>query len=216
MKTLIVGDLHGKVEVVEKALAQEHPVIFIGDIADSFDRPISDHVKCFELIFKAIDEGKATCLYGNHELSYMVPSMFCSGYTNAMAAHMTGGLKQEMASRFDYFQFYEPNILLTHAGLDKVIWDEYNLDLKSLPQTLAEWVHDVDSPAYWIGRIRGGSHKVGGIFWCDFNNEFTEVPELVQIVGHTRGRELRQIGNSYCIDYNDYKSFTPFYWELPD
>jgi len=36
MKTLIVGDIHGKVEIVEAALAQEHPVIFVGDILDSY------------------------------------------------------------------------------------------------------------------------------------------------------------------------------------
>lgn len=215
MKTLIVGDIHGKVEVVEKALSQEHPVIFVGDIADSFDRSIPDHLECFELIFKAIDAGKATCLYGNHELSYMMPRMRCSGWNPAMQAHMDGGLIHQMAGRFDYFQFYEPNILIVHGGLDKGYWDEYKMTLAELPQLLTEWVHDENSPAYYIGRSRGGPARVGGLFWCDFDREFTEVPELVQIVGHTRGRTLRQRGNSYCVDYQDYKA-DDFYWDLPD
>ena len=214
MRTLIVGDIHGKVPFVERALAQEHPVIFVGDICDSFDRPTKDHIKCFELIFKAIDEGKATCLYGNHELSYLMPEHRCSGWNVAMQAHIDGGLRHEMAGRFDYFQLYD-NILITHAGLDKRIWDKFDLNLDNLAQTLAEWCHIPGSPAHWIGKFRGGWHTVGGIFWCDFDHEFQEIPELIQIVGHTRGTELRRTGNSYCIDYNDWKS-NFFYWELPD
>lgn len=229
MKTLIVGDIHGKVAVVEEALAQEHPVVFVGDIADSFDLPVADHIQCFRLIFKAIDEGKATCLYGNHELSYLVGRMRCSGWDPKMAKWMggepsgdgaptdtefVGGLRHQMATRFDYFQFYEPNILIVHGGLDKTIWDEFKLDLASLPQTLAEWVHDVNSPAYRIGRCRGGPDRVGGLFWCDFDREFTPIPELIQIVGHTRGTTLRQRGGSFCVDYNDYQN-EKFYYDLP-
>lgn len=230
MKTLIVGDVHGKVHVVERALAQEHPVTFIGDYLDSFDRTIEDHLKCMELIFAAIDAGKAKALYGNHELSYLIPKMSCSGYNPKMAKYVDaipsgdgapsdtrfeGGLRKQMADRFVSFLFYEPNILLTHGGLDKRIWDQYNLTLTTLPQALAEWSNDVDSPAYWIGRSRGGIKPCGGIFWCDFEREFHPIPGLIQIVGHTRGQKLRTIGTeNFCIDYNDYLHDL-FYFDLP-
>jgi Calcineurin-like phosphoesterase len=214
MKTLFVGDIHGKVEVVERALAQEHPVIFVGDIADSFERPTTDHLKCFELIFKAIDEDKAACLYGNHELSYLMPEHRCSGWTAAMQAHMTGGLGQEINKRFKPFIFIKPNVLVTHAGLTRIIWRDFNLTLETLSETLTKWFEDINSPVHWIGQSRGGSKFVGGIFWCDFLRDFREIPDLIQIFGHTRILDLGRIGNSYCIDYNDKIRDKDFYLEV--
>lgn len=229
MKTLIVGDLHGKVEIVERALAQEHPVVFLGDIMDSWDRPIEHHLKCFDLIFDAIDAGKATCVYGNHELSYLMNKMRCSGWNPKMAKYVDatpsgdeapthdryeGGLRTQMAKRFDYFQLYD-NVLITHGGLDKVLWDKFNLTLDNLAQTLAEWCANPDSPAYWIGRFRGGFDYRGGIFWNDFGHEHTPIPELIQIVGHTGGDKLRTNGTTTCIDYFDHRHDF-YYTELPN
>lgn len=232
MRTLIVGDIHGKVWAVKKALDQGVPVVFVGDILDSFEFEIEDHLECMDLIFEAIDEGKATCLYGNHEWSYLTHAMRCSGWNPKMAKYVdaiesgdlaetdiryAGGLRAQMAKRFDLFQFYEPNILITHAGLDKYIWDKYNLTLETLPDTLAKWCSDPSSPAWWIGRSRGGRQPVGGIFWNDFQREHTPIPELIQVVGHTRGRGIRVNGTTTCIDCLDLNPDPCdfFYMDLP-
>ena len=212
MKTLIVGDIHGKVEVVEKALAQEHPVIFLGDIADSFDRKLIHHLKCFSLIFNAINDGKARCIYGNHELSYIEPRMRCSGYNPVMQTHMDGSIKQEMEKLFEHFIWFKPNILISHAGLTYPLYDIHNLELDTLKDRLDEWEDDIKSPMYAIGQSRGGLSKHGGMFWCDWS-EFEPVPGLIQIVGHTRGKEMRQKEQSFCIDYNDFQSEF-FYMDL--
>lgn len=214
MKTLIVGDIHGKVPVVERALAQESPVIFIGDYLDSYDRPVSDHIKCLELIEAAIDSGKAQALLGNHELSYLMARMRCSGWNSKTEMHIHGGWGHKLREKFLAFLFYEPNILITHGGLDNLIWTQYNLSLETMPETLAEWANDPNSPAYWIGQSRGGPKPCGGIFWCDFEREFTPVPGLIQIVGHTRGQTLRKNGKNFCIDYHDYLNDL-FYYDLP-
>lgn len=214
MKTLIVGDIHGKVATVERALAQESPVIFIGDYLDSYDRTIEDHLKCLELIEAAIDSGKATALLGNHELSYLMSRMRCSGWSWQMATHIGTKWGAILREKFVAFLFYEPNILITHGGLDKRIWDKYNLSLDNVAQALVEWSNDPDSPAYWIGQSRGGPKPCGGIFWCDFEREFLPVPGLIQIVGHTRGQQLRELHGNFCIDYNDYLNDL-FYYDLP-
>jgi hypothetical protein len=213
MKTLFVGDVHGKVEIVEDALAQEHPVIFVGDILDSYDRTIDNHLKCLELIFKAIDDGKAQCLFGNHELSYMYEHMRCSGYKPVTQMHMDGGVREDMWKRFKHFIFIKPNLLITHAGLTKQLWDKHHLSLESLEETLLRWSQNIHSPAYNIGAARGGWEIAGGIFWCDWNEEFIPIPGLNQIVGHTRGKTLRQVENSFCIDYNDFKKEF-FYYDV--
>ena len=88
-----IGDIHGKVWAVEAALALEGHIVFVGDINDSFEYHSSEHGKCFDLILDAIEEGKATCLYGNHELSYMHDHMICSGYKK--------GNKKEQEKRQD-------------------------------------------------------------------------------------------------------------------
>lgn len=215
MKTLIVGDIHGKVDVVERALAQEHPVTFVGDYLDSYDHPVDDHLKCLELVEAAIDSGKATALLGNHELSYLMPKMRCSGWNPKMATHVDQKWGAILREKFLGFLFFEPNILIVHGGLDKRIWDKYNLTLESMPQALAEWLADPDSPAYWIGQSRGGIKPCGGLFWCDFEREFRPIDGLIQIVGHTRGSGLREKFGNFCIDYNDYKHDL-FYYDLPE
>jgi len=200
IKTLFVGDIHGKLDIVERALEQQYPVVFVGDIVDSFDKTIEEQLKCLELIFEAIDKEKAQCLYGNHELSYIHPQkMICSGYKSAMQMHFNGGLKEKIETRFKHFLFFEPNILITHAGLTAGLAKS-----DDITKQLNEWVKDIYSPAYWISRARGGIHSTGGIYWCDFNNDFTPIPELIQIFGHTSGKTLRHIDQSFCIDYNDY------------
>lgn len=216
MKTLIVGDIHGKVEVVQEVLQQEHPVIFVGDILDSYEYSVKDSIQCLDLIFEAIDSGKAQCLYGNHELSYMYLSMRCSGYKPATQIHMDGGYRKEMEKRFKHFLYYpgEKPVLITHAGLTNQLWDDYFLNFNTLEERLTEWCTYTHSPAYAIGHVRGGHDPVGGIFWCDWNSEFVPVPGLTQIVGHTRGKGLRKIENSFCIDFLDFPYKEHFYWDL--
>ena len=40
MKTIIVGDLHGRIEIAEQLLKEDCNIVFIGDYLDSFDRSI--------------------------------------------------------------------------------------------------------------------------------------------------------------------------------
>jgi len=65
-KYVFVGDLHGKVEEVERALAMDGTTIFVGDYLDSFDRSIGDQRKTLELVMDGVASGKAKALLGNH------------------------------------------------------------------------------------------------------------------------------------------------------
>lgn len=46
---------------------------------------------------------------------------------------------------------------------------------------------------------------LGGLFWCDFRQEFEPVPGLTQVFGHTAsgGDTIRRVADSYCIDCLD-------------
>lgn len=206
MKYVFIGDVHGKVDAVEEALSREGHKVFVGDFIDSFDRSLEDHKKCYDLVFAAIDKGDAMALYGNHELSYYVPSQRCSGWAPDRASLMLA-YEKDIKKRFKNYLFLGENILVTHAGLTKQLFDDHIGDMKYLDETLQIWENRYNTPMYWIGASRGGPsyNSYGGTFWCDFRYEFAPVEGLMQIFGHTRGKGIRQTGYSYCIDCLNWK-----------
>jgi len=138
MKYVFVGDIHGKVEAVEKALRMEGKKIFVGDFMDSFDRTPRDMGRCLHLVCEAIREGTAEAIFGNHELSYLNPHHRCSGYSSKnrfMFQEYWGEVEKLFLSHL----ILAPNVLITHAGLTKQIWDEHNLTLDNLNEKLTEW-----------------------------------------------------------------------------
>ena len=186
METLVVGDLHGQVEIVFKVLKLDMPTIFIGDYLDSFNRSVHDQVNTIMAVRDAIESGQAVGLLGNHELSYFVPGMRASGWHYATESHMM---------HFDYSMFkdytYAEGFFISHAGISQRLLDSNGI-------TADEYIEAAQFNE--IGRYRGGRHTCGGLFWCDWNKEFEPVEGLPQIVGHTRGDLIRAKGNSYCID----------------
>lgn len=203
MKYVFVGDVHGKVDSVEKALAMDGKKIFVGDFIDSYDRTTAEHKKCYDLVFDAIDKGEAEAIYGNHELSYILPDRHrCSGYSGERQMLMTHYGKM-IQDRFKPYIYLADGTLVSHAGLCNKLWKSFDISLATLTATLDKWWPDLKSPMHFIGHARGGRNDVGGMFWCDFNLEFEPIPELPQIFGHTRGKGIRTDGNAFCIDCLD-------------
>lgn len=202
MKYIFVGDIHGKVDKVKEALGRDGKKIFVGDIIDSYDHTIMEHDECYRLIIDAIEKDEAECLLGNHELSYRMQHHRCSGWDHHRASVMRK-YSQYITDFFKPFLMIE-GMLITHAGLTKQLWDEFNLTEESVARELTKWWPDDKSPMHYVGRARGGIAPYGGIFWCDFNMEFIPVPGLTQIFGHTRGHGIRQVEQSYCIDCLDF------------
>jgi len=203
MKHVFVGDIHGKVEEVEKALAKDGLKIFVGDFIDSFTRSVADHEACLELALTASEKGEAKLIYGNHELSYLMPRHRCSGWKQE---HMELMLQfsERIDKQFIPHLFITPQFLVTHAGLTNQIWKRFNLGGDDVEARLNEWWTRKNSPLHWIGHYRGGPNEVGGTFWCDWNVEFEPVPGLTQVFGHTAGKGIRcQFESSYCIDCLD-------------
>lgn len=186
MKTLIIGDLHGQVEIAEKALRQGLPVIFMGDYVDSFERSISDQIETLIMVLDAVKSGEAQALYGNHELSYLIEGMRCSGFKPVTEAHM---MHMNLTPLQDYI--FAEGFLLSHAGVTNKLLKAKNITLQDYLD-VAEFTQ--------IGRARGGWDTHGGLYWCDWNQEFSPIPNQPQIVGHTRGKGIRRKINSYCVD----------------
>jgi len=204
MKYTFVGDIHGKHELVSKALDNEGTIIFVGDFVDSFDRSTNDMEKCLQLVLNAIDKNKAKAIFGNHELSYVYSNHRCSGYSFDTEC-MVSKYKQQILEKFQTHIWID-NFLITHAGLHPRVMETAG--------TLSDfYLPDKYHRANWIGKYRGGLDPVGGIFWCDFNAEFKPIPNINQIFGHTSFfQDKNQVGirhlsgensENFCIDCLD-------------
>lgn len=193
MKTIVVGDLHGQVEIAEEVLELGVPTIFIGDYLDSFTRSYDDQIKTLSTVLKAAESmPDVEALWGNHEMSYMDPRMQASGhsgYVQTHVNHMSDAMRRELS----YWVMAE-GFLLSHAGVSKTLLDHEDV---SLNDYLYEERFDQ------IGTYRGGKSPCGGLLWCDWNQEFVPVEGVSQIVGHTRGMGIREMEGNYCVDCLD-------------
>lgn len=202
MKHIFIGDIHGKVERVKDALSRDGKKIFVGDFMDSFDRTSMEHRECLVLVLDAIERGEAEAIYGNHELSYLMPATHrCSGYSVPNEQTMFE-LRDRIEKSFRSHLMLSPEFIVTHAGITNSLWKEEGLTMDGLADRFRVEFKDPRSWVHFIGRARGGPNYVGGPFWCDFRYEFAPVPGLSQIFGHTCGQGLRFVENSYCIDCN--------------
>jgi len=204
MKYMIIGDLHGQIEIAEEVLSDKYSgytKIFIGDYVDSFDRSIEDQIKVLKLVLTSCEtRNDVYGLIGNHELSYIKDGMRCSGWafeTKSHIRHLEKRMKDSLLSHF----FLEEDILITHAGATAQLFD----DVQDVRDALEVDHEDL----YTIGASRGGWKPAGGIFWCDFWAEFRPIEGLTQIVGHSAYRPVGQESgivlrdNCYNIDCLD-------------
>lgn len=216
MKYTFIGDIHGKVEEVERALALDGKKVFVGDFMDSFERGDGEHEQCIELVCAAIERGDTEAIFGNHELSYLIPQIHrCSGYSKGrhgiVAKH-----GDKIAALFKPHLLLDKDLLITHAGVTRQLWDECQLKLETLDKQLYNLWQDHRSPVHYISYKRGGRNPYGGTFWNDWR-EFRPVPELRQVFGHTGGSPIRTTpdGRNHCIDCLDVeRKFLEAY--LPD
>lgn len=182
MKYICIGDIHGKIGIVDTMLSSKfdgYHKIFLGDYVDSFTESTENMLKCVKTLLEASEREDVTVLLGNHELSYLKEGMKCSGHRGTTRYGMVH-LKDEILSKFKTHFWLTTDILATHAGASGSLFS----NIEELKQALDE----DNKKLYNIGSARGGWSPVGGIFWCDYWDEFEELEGLTQIVGHSSYR----------------------------
>ena len=195
-KAIVVGDLHGKFEIVERALEyKDHKIIFVGDYLDDFTRTRAEQITTAQLVINAMKEepNRIYALKGNHELSYEDPIMRCSGYSEKTHGKVMQNL--DLSELYDYL--WVGDYLISHAGVSNKLLEADNISLERYLE-----VGNFNQ----IGYSRGGNSPYGGLFWCDWWEEFEPVDDTPQIVGHSQYRPWGEPegivtkGNSYNID----------------
>ena len=125
MKTLILGDTHGRSNW--KQVLEAHPdagrVVFMGDYFDSFDISGVEQLHNFNEIirFKEETDKEVVMLIGNHDHHYLDVGETYSGYKAAHKWDFNDALKKNMHHL--QIAYLLDDVLFTHAGVSP-IWME--------------------------------------------------------------------------------------------
>lgn len=167
-------------------------------------------------------------LCGNHDITYLALQPILGGdyeapFNRLLAMMLDGFNKLDVAKSINEVwdvPFWHQlkcavvydGVLYSHAGIHLMNWPNGDTVEQSFAKLEANWSNAVSSmndnvfdDLFVCGQARGGLmsqhlRRPGGPLWLDWNEEFEDSLPLPQIVGHTRGAEVRRKGRSYCLD----------------
>lgn len=196
--TVVVGDLHGKYEIAEKVLKSKYNVVFVGDYVDSYDRSIDDSVRTIKTVVEAAESTpeRVTALMGNHDYQYMPDGLMCSRFKGMTQFHLKEmGLDRVASILKPYTKV--GMFTISHAGVSSRL-------LECLSTNMDDYL--LSGNFDQIGYARGGTDPIGGLYWCDWFEEFEPVIGVPQIVGHSGYRPEGYVhgilseGHNYNVD----------------
>ncbi|MFI5149967.1 MAG: metallophosphoesterase [Bacteroidia bacterium] len=209
IKTITIGDLHGRNDWKYIYFAKYDKIIFIGDYVDSryyTDAEILANLKHL-IELKELHPDRFVLLLGNHDIQYLYPGQFpCSGFRPKMEKKLHKLFNDNKAKFQVAFQLN--NYLWTHAGVSK---DWYEKHLKTINKfksehhssNLADILNLISNSEYYYilhtpGYIRGGKYgSDGGITWADIKEtKKNHLKGYHQIVGHTKVDSIIRFGRS--------------------
>ena len=219
--TLILPDIHLRHEQANKIIKHvgADEVIFLGDWADDFDDTPDMVKETAEWFVDFVANPNHIALFGNHDAhyAYSYRTFRCSGYQQWKYLEINDIVPRSTWDKVKWFHFLDDKWLLTHAGLHMLNVPEkitkFRKDRKKFISELTIWLNaeivkgfqnGASGTGSWVfnaGHARGGQRRVGGITWCDFNQEFFPVQGINQIFGHTPQTQ----GPRWCIWEKDPK-----------
>ena len=218
MKTLVISDVHNKIEIVQKILDKESSVdevIFLGDWFDDFEDTISD-VSCVANFLNSIYQEKSfKFVWGNHDLYYPPFRNFhlCSaGFSADKQICIEANIDPKVWESFN-FCYTSQNFLFSHAGItskNNYLFEKNKFNKEKFDDLILQAErHLYTKQSHFLfraGYSRGGMLHVGGITWCDFYKDFEPYENLNQIFGHTIVNEPSFVYDSnsinLCLDTN--------------
>ncbi len=193
MKTITIGDIHGRSDWEKVIPADYDIIVFLGDYIDSYAIEDDEMLHNLEqiILFKRANPDKVKLLLGNHENSYLFRQYRTTGYRYTIGEDISTLLRNNIGLFQVAWQC--KNYLWTHAGIHT---DFYNQKLascvleadKSLAATLERLFREEYRALFEVGYERGGwdEKMTGGPFWIDKSRLCMDpLRGYHQIVGHT-------------------------------
>lgn len=203
---IALGDVHNhwaEAEQIASKYDETHTIVFTGDYFDDFGDSAVDADQTARWLKASLQKPNRIHLMGNHDINYSVYNAGvtstgaprniyeCSGYTIAKDIAINKVLDQDDWDKIKLYH-YERGFLFSHAGIHPhwfecpirgtdIDYVKEKLDRATVDYRNRVW-NDVIGAA---GRCRGGSHKAGGILWCDYFRETRLIPKIKQVLGHT-------------------------------
>ena len=139
MKTIIISDLHNRVNWIENMLLSPllNPydrVLFLGDYFDDFNDTIEDVTNAAKWLKQSIKKPNRIHLTGTHDIWYRFPHnrfIAASGNTEKKAYAIRSIMTQDDWNKL-YLYHYEQNFLMSHAGTHLNLISEYVFDHQDL------------------------------------------------------------------------------------
>jgi hypothetical protein len=217
VRSLIIGDPHNKVELVEEILKGNEKkcdeIILMGDYFDDYGDNEKIAEKTAKWLKEKLQKPNRIHLWGNHDLHYRYPKNIYingTGFTKKKSETINSILNWDNWNKLKYYHISQ-GFVFSHAGFhigllspilgfdSEYIDGEINYELENLRLGL-------NSPIFGVGEARRGYFKKGGITWLDWEGEFEPLYNVNQIVGHSHSIRVRKKGeNNYCVDcFPDY------------
>jgi hypothetical protein len=223
MKNIIaIGDIHNhwaEAEQIASKYDQTHTIVFVGDYFDDFGDTAQDAIQTAQWLKESLKKPNRVHLLGNHDINYSIYNASttstgipmniyqCSGYTLQKDAAINKVLDQDDWDKIKLYHF-EHGFFFTHGGLHPH-WFEHpikGITIDYVKEKLDKATTDYHNRTWndligAAGRCRGGSHKAGGILWCDAFREARLIPKIRQVFGHTP--VTSEISSGVDIDTDD-------------
>lgn len=208
MKTLLVGDLHLKSQIIlpliEEKVFEERceRIILLGDYMDSYGQTSNVKLYAQELSFliewkkKIIANGiEVITLIGNHDAPYLIGNSADFSVRNEELFFSISDNLYELGVQVAYKL---GDYIVSHAG----IVEGFNLDEQYFRLVNISDVPFVEQLQTHIGIMRGGEKLSGSPFWADYMELKTlsnpKYPK--QIFGHTPQKNISLNTNLVGID----------------
>ena len=231
MKTVLIGDIHGRPywkEIIEQEQDADR-FVFVGDYFDSFTIPGVKQMDNFlDIIeFKESTDKEVVLLLGNHDYHYLpeIEESSTSGYQTVMAPTfkiLLGENKKHLQIAYQFDDFVCSHAGLSSVWLDDIIedWDVTNMVDKvnelfqNQPGLIAYRSFKMINETEWIGARGYGDESFQGPIWIRPKslmaaNRDTLRKQIRQVVGHTPQDQIDIEGKAtggryYFIDTLEY------------
>jgi len=208
---LIVPDVHEQLFDLDRILDKYSNIqhkIFLGDWFDNFT--VSQPTKTAVALQDLMDDFRNIFILGNHDASYRYGGRFiCSGFRRTHWEKINNILTSK---DWDKFKLYT-NInfphgkswLVSHAGLHPSLEKglegfEDNETFDHRCEMALEFAKEgLVRPLLNVGRARGGNRPFGGLTWLDWDREFSPIPNVNQLCGHS----VHPTPRRYVMDNSD-------------